>query len=211
MDIIKNVPLFKGIDDLESMLDCLGGKFKNFLKGDIILMAGSDIFNVGIVTKGLVHIVKDDANGNRTLIEAVGRCETFAEAFCCVGIKSSPVSIFAAEDSEVLFIDYERIIRPCAKFCKFHQKLIKNMLGVVAKKNLYLQNRMEIMAIKSIRGKVLHYLQSFEDKVIKIPFDREGMAYYLSVDRSALSHELMRMKRDGLIDYRKNEFRLINS
>ena len=91
----------------------------------------------------------------------------------------------------------------------FHTKLIENMLGLIANKNLMLQSRMEIVCMKSVRAKVLQYLKSFvpeQGREITIPFNREKLAEYLCVERSALSHELAKMKRDGLIEYRKNKF-----
>jgi len=214
LDIIKTVSLFKEIndEDIEFMLNCLQAEIKAFPKNSIILMAGEKPQNVGVVLEGLIHIVNEDVSGTRTLIEAVSLGGTFAEAFCCAGISASPVTIVAAENSKILWLKFDRVVQTCANSCTFHNRLIENMLKVVADKNLYLQNRMEVVSMKSIRDKVLHYLESFSGKQgsrdIVIPFNREEMADYLCVDRSALSHELARMKEDGLLDYKKNIFTL---
>jgi len=163
----------------------------------------------GIVLAGQLHILRVDCDGNRSILATVAPGEIFAEALCCAGVAESPVTVIAHTDVTVLLLSYRRIPRACPNACAHHAKLIENILRLVAEKNLLLQSRMEIVCLKSVRAKVLRYLESFvpeQGHKITIPFNRKEMADYLCVERSALSHELARMQRDGLIEYRKNCF-----
>ena len=203
--------LFQGIDEaaLASMLRCIGAKTEHVQKGEIILLAGERPEYIGVVLAGLLRILREDCDGNRSLLAAVAPGEIFAEALCCAGVEESPVTVMAHTDATVLLLPYRRIPHSCPNACAHHARLIENLLRLTANKNLQLQSRMEIVCLKSVRAKALRYLASFtpeQGRSITIPFNREEMADYLCVERSALSHELARMKRDGLIDFRKNQF-----
>ena len=191
------------------MLDCLGAGIHAVKKGKIVLLAGDKPEFTGIVLSGMLHITRDDYEGNRAIIASITPGKLFAEALCCAGVSESPVTVVAAEDSIIMKLGSERMLKTCPNSCAFHKKLITNMLALIANKNLFLQDRMEIISLKSIRSKVLLYLESLVSKQgrnINVPFNREEMADYLCVERSALSHELAKMKKDGLIDYNKNKF-----
>lgn len=210
-EILKSVKLFSDIDaaELETMLKCLGAEMKDAGKDRIVLLAGDKPQHVGIVFTGQLHIIREDYDGNRSLVAAVMPGEIFAEALCCAGIEESPVTVMAGVDSTVMLLPFSRILHTCPNACSYHTKLIENMLGLIATKNLRLQSRMEIVGLKSVRAKIVRYLESFlpkQDCEITIPFNREQLADFLCVERSALSHELSKMKKDGLIDYRKNKF-----
>jgi len=210
----EKICLFNGIEtgDLDALLNCLGAAKKTFIKGEIILLAGDTPRHVGIVLTGQLHIIREDHDGNRALIAVAAPGEIFAEALCCAGVSESPVTVMAEADSTVLLLDFTRVLKTCSNSCSFHTKLIENMLRLIAGKNIFLQNRMEIVSLKSVRAKIMLYLETFQIKhghKFSIPLNREEMADYLCVDRSALSHELARMKKDGFIDYRKNCFTLL--
>ena len=212
-DVLQTVGLFRGVNaaGLETMLTCLGAEIREVSKDEIVLLAGDQPQYVGIVLAGQLHIVREDYDGNRSLIAEVTSGEIFAEALCCAGVPESPVTVVAQTDSAVMSLKFLRILQTCPSSCAHHTKLIGNMLKLVANKNLQLQSRMEIISLKSIRARVMHYLKSLAPKQeghILIPFNREELADFLCVERSALSHELMRMKADGLIEYRKNQFAL---
>jgi len=215
-DVLKYVELFSGIaaEEMELMLDCVDARTKKYHKGSIILLAGEKPQYVGVVISGELHIAREDADGNRSLIAVAGPGQVFAEALCCADVDESPVTVTAGSSSSVMMLKFSRLLRTCPNSCVFHARLIQNMLELIAGKNLMLQSRMEIISLKSIREKVLLYLDAFIKKQgneITIPLNREQMADFLCVERSALSHELARMKRDGLIDYRKNKFIVIQS
>jgi CRP-like cAMP-binding protein len=211
--LLQSSGLFTGIEaaSLESMLACLGAKTQRFKKGQFALCAGDRPEFAGIVLSGQFHIVREDYAGNRSLVTAILPGGIFAEALCCADISESPIAALAAEDSLIMKLNFERVLDICPHSCPFHKNLIRNMLHLIARKNIALQGRMEILEQKSVRGKVMRYLESFlnsETRNITIPFNREEMADFLGVERSALSHELAKMKKDGLLEYRKNHFLL---
>ena len=212
-DILKTVSLFRGMDEskLDAILKCIRAEVKNVLKGEFALLADDKVAHTGIVLSGEMHILHECLDGRRSLIAPLMPGDIYAEALCCADIEESPVSVMAKTDSVVMMLDFPKILSSCPSTCGLRGELIENMLKAMANKNLHLQNRMEILGIKSVRNKVLRYLESFVPKQgqnIVIPFNREELANFLCVDRSALSHELTRMKADNLIDYRKNHFYL---
>jgi len=215
-EAIRKTPLFNEIKDeeLEFMLDCLSCEARAVHRNEVLLLAGDKPQYIGVVLSGLIHVVKEDSDGNRTLVAAIPAHETFGETLCYAGVDESPITVFAADESRVLLLRYDRIVHLCQQVCGHHQKLIENMLRLVAGKNLYLQERIEIISIKSVRAKVMRYLESLATKqgrAVVIPFSQTKLAEYLCVERSALAHELSRMKKDGLIDYRRNAFTLLRN
>lgn len=215
LEILKNVTLFKNINDndLTSILSCLGAKVIRFDKDEFILTAGSKPEHIGIVLEGNVQIIKEDINGERILVAAVMSGNFFAESLACAGILESPVSVVSSSNSTIMLIEFNKILHTCPSSCTFHAKLIENMISIIARKNLMLRERVEIIGKKTLRIKILSYLESFAAKQcrnnITIPFNREELADFLCVDRSALSHELSRMKKDGILDYHKNNFKIM--
>jgi len=213
--VLQKSPLFQGVSDIElaGMMKCLGAKAKTYSKGDSVYRAQDYVSEIGIVAEGRVHIVKDDAWGNHNIVTEICKGEMFAEAFVCGGVGVLPVSAIAASDCEVIFVDFQRIITQCSNACVFHALLIHNIVGVLARENIMLQGKMEHITKRSTREKLLSYLSeqarqrganSFE-----IPFNRQSLADYLSVERSALSAEMSRLKSEGIIDYRKSHFEII--
>lgn len=214
LNVLESAKLFEGIDpdDLASMAVCLGAKFIKIKKGDFIITAGGKVEHVGIVLEGRFQIIREDINGGRALLALLDPGEVFAEALCCAGILESPVSVLADADSQAMLIQFGRILHTCPNSCEFHIKLIGNMLGILASKNLKLQNRMELLSKKSIRARLMGYLEAEainHGRSFSIPLNREELADFLCIDRSAMSRELGRMKEDGLIDYWKNNFKLL--
>lgn len=210
-ELLASVNLFHGIplNELIPTLDRLMARTEKYEKGAQLLTAGSKPDNVGVVLSGQLHIIKEDVDGNRTLLSTLYETDIFAETLCCANVEESPVTVLADTDSVVLLLPLTHILNTCPNACGFRGQLLGNMLKVVAQKNLYLQGRIELIRIKSVRTKVLGYLNTFavrRGETFSIPLNREEMADYLCVERSALSHELMRMKRDRLIDYSKNRF-----
>jgi len=208
---LKQVGLFRGIayPQLESMLNCIGTTVRNVKKDEIILFPGDKPSFVGIVLAGQFNVFKEDYDGSQILVAAILPGGIFAEALCCASVEESPVTVISASDSSFIKLMFSRILHTCSKSCSFHRRMIENLLELLAKKNLFLQTRMEIISLKSVRTKVMRYLESFgrkQNENIYIPFNREEMANFLCVERSALSHELAKMKKDGIIEYKKNQF-----
>ncbi|TYQ17788.1 UNVERIFIED_CONTAM: CRP-like cAMP-binding protein [Acetivibrio alkalicellulosi] len=215
IEIIKKNYLFKGIhvDNLKEILTCLNAKSSFYKQREFVLLTGQKISFIGIVVSGKVVVEKEDKDGNRIIISEIPPGEMFGEAFACAGIEKSSVSVQAVEDSEVLLINYKKIITTCSSACIFHTKLIENMLELLARKLLMQNQRMEFVSKRTIREKLLSFFEnqkklSNSDK-FTIPYNREQLADFLFVDRSALSRELGKMRHEGLIKFDKNKFELM--
>jgi CRP-like cAMP-binding protein len=213
--ILKCCPLFAdiGADDLGALLSCLSARRSAYERGAFIFVSGGDATRVGVVLSGGVHVVKEDYEGNRAILTRVGPGGLFGEAFACAGTKKLPVGVVAAEDSVILSIDMIRIVTVCSSACGFHAGLIRNMLRVLAEKNLSMMQKLEHITRRTTREKLLSYLSAAakeaESAAFDIPFNRQELADYLSVDRSAMSAELSAMRRDGLLLYARNHFTLL--
>jgi CRP-like cAMP-binding protein len=152
---LGNVKLFNNIiaDDLSAMLSCLGVKYKKYEKRSIIVLAEDNADHVGIVLGGAVLIVKEDFVGNRSIVDRIGQYDMFGEAFACAGIQKSPVTVVAAENCEIMWIQFRRIINTCSANCVFHSKLIENMMKLLALKNIQMNQKLEITSKRNLRDK----------------------------------------------------------
>ena len=212
---LKKSPLFNGVseDELGSLVKCLGCMVREYKKDETVFLAGDFVREIGIVLSGRLHLIKDDAWGNSNIIAEVSDGEMFAEAVASIGLGALPVTVIAIADTRVCFIDFQRIVSTCSSACVHHISLVRNMIGVFARRNIMLTGKMEHITKRTTREKLLSYLseQSGRQKSrsFEIPFDRQGLADFLSVERSALSAEMSRLKADGMIDYRKNHFELL--
>ena len=204
--------LFQGIreHEIEAMLTCLSAEERTYGKDAYIYRAGDVTGRLGVVMEGAVNIIKDDVWGNRKIIENIGGGQIFGETYACLKGEPLMVDVQASERSRILFMDVNRILTTCSSSCDFHNRLIRSLMYVLAGKNLMLTKKMDIITPKSLRERVMVYLSQESVKqgsrTITVPFNRQQMADYLSVDRSALSAELSRMQRDGVISYEKNRF-----
>lgn len=206
--------LFCGISEKEfhSILICLQGFEKNFQKNELIQRAGEKIHYLGLITKGAVKISKDDYYGNSSLLDEIGQGHIFGEALLCMGVEISPVTVTALENTSILFLDFEKMLHTCQNSCPFHLLLIKNMLKLLAQKTVMQNLKIEILSKKGIREKVkaflLYELEKNKTNTFEIPFNRKKLAEYLCVDRSALSNELCKMRKEGLLEFYKNKFEI---
>ncbi len=203
---MNEFPIFNGFgDELEHKLTTLSAKVKSFKQDDYIFMCGDAVSAIGVVLTGCVRVSKENIDGNINIISELRTSELFAEAFLCAGITVSPVTVQAASDCDILFIP----------FAKAHsdQQLVSNLLFIIARKSMMLSQKIEIMAGRNIREKLLLFLKTqkgmAKTKKFAIPYNREELAHYLCVDRSAMSRELCKMRDEGIIKFRKNEFELI--
>ena len=214
-DVLSRCPLFNGVeeDDLAAMAQCLNGKEMVISKGHPVFLEGDQAEFVGVVLSGAVQIVRDDYWGNRSVMGVAESGDLFAEAFSCAGEERLPVSAFALKDSRVILFDCKKVLTICSHACPFHQKLVQNLLMILARKNLSLSRKIQVMSKKTTREKLLSYLmdqakQKHADAFV-IPYDRQGLADYLSVERSAMSAEISKMKKEGLIDTKGSWFQLL--
>ncbi len=209
-------PLFSGIsrEELESLLDCLSASVKIYHTGETVFHAGDIITSAALVLAGSVNILKNDAWGNRKIIEHIDQGQVFGETYACLENEPLMVNAEACCDTRILFLAISKLATVCEKKCIFHTKLIHNLLSVLAKRNLMLTRKMDYITPKSIRERLLTYFsyESFRQQSLTIilSFNRQQLADYLSVDRSALSNELSKMKKDGLIRINRNTIELLS-
>lgn len=207
--------VFDGIDEneLKLLTKCLQAVKKTYKKDEIIFDIGDEIKSAAYILEGSVQLAKDDYAGNKIIINHLSKGDTFAEAMVFAGAEESAVCAKAIEESCILFLNFEKILSICSNSCRFHKKLISNIIKIISLKNLDLRERIELLSKKNLRERILCMLHkaklNSKSNIFKIPYSREQMAEFIGADRSALSRELSRMKREGLIDYHKNTFRLI--
>lgn len=213
--LVKRTALFDGIEENEmaAMLDCLSATTKSYKKGQIIYRPGDTISSVGAVLSGSVHIIKEDFWGNRSILSQLGAGQLFGETYAALPSAPLEVSVYAAESCEVLFLDIRKIISACPSACEFHARLTRNLLAVTAQRNLLLTRKLEYMAQRTTREKLLAYLsaesQRRKSAAFEIPFNRQQLADYLSVDRSAMSNELCKLRNEGILRFERNRFELL--
>lgn len=209
---MQNIKLFAGIrpEDMDGMLSCIGHYVRDYEKGAVIAFEEDIIHHVGVVLKGSVDMVKEDLWGNRTMLVRSPVGEVFGETFACGEEASSLVTFVAAEDAQVLFLSFCRVMHTCSHACVFHQRLVENMVRVIAAKNRELMRKVEVVSKKTLREKILAYLSAYGvSGSFTIPLGRVELAEYLCADRSALTRELAKMKEEGIIDYHKNTFQIL--
>lgn len=207
-------PLFEGISsrETEAILRCLSAVRKDYKKGDYIFHMGDSIRSIGVVATGAVEIISEDYWGRRQILNYVTKGQLFGESYACTQGEPLMVSAVAAAQTEILFLDINHILTACPTACTFHTRLIRNLLSILSGHNLMLTRKINHMSQKTIREKLLSYLswQAAQQgsRTFSIPFNRQQLADYLSIDRSALSAELSKMQKDELLSYQKNQFTL---
>lgn len=215
--ILRKCPLFSHIKEehLPALLSCLGASVKNYGKKETILEEGRPARYIGIVLSGAAQMVRLDYYGNRSIVSNAEPSELFAESFACAEVSSVPISIIATEPSEIMLIDCQRIIHSCSNACDFHQQMIYNLLKNVAIKNLLFHQKIEITAKRSTREKLMAYLTLQAKKAgsrsFEIPFDRQELADYLEVERSGLSAEISKLRKEGVLTSEKKHFELLRN
>ena len=213
--ILSKTKLFSGVveEDILAMLGCLQARKKTFKKGEYILRQGEQLNDITVLVEGNLHVQRDDYWGNRSIISTIGVGEIFGEAY--VGPDSGVLlnDVVAVEDSVVLFFDVYRIINVCSSACRFHTMVVQNLFLAISEKNRQLIQKLGHMSKRSTREKLISYLSEEAKKqnsgTIEIPFNRQQLADFLSVDRSAMSSELGKMRGEGLIIFEKNKFTLL--
>lgn len=213
--ILKNTQMFSGVgdDEISSMLSCLGARLSEFKKGDYVLRQGEHIGNIMVLVRGNLHIQNDDYWGNRSILGHIGVGDMFGEAY--VAPESGPIlnDVVAIEDSAVIFFDVKRIITTCPSACNFHALVVQNLFFAISEKNRKLVQKLGHMSKRSTREKLISYLSQeskrHNSSSFTIPFNRQQLADFLSVDRSAMSNELCKMRDEGLLEFQKNQFKLL--
>ena len=212
LDSIQGCELFGGmkLDEANRMLECLDAHVISRDKGAVIFVEGSHATRFGVVLSGSLVVVKDGLDGKRTIIKRIGEKELVAAAQAFSDAKTMRVHVEADVPSKVLILNGERVCSPCCSACAFHVRLVRNIMRILAVKTLELNAKIEILSHRTTEDRLMSYLRSFADKCGKsefdIPFDRQQLADYLCVERSALSAEISRLADKGILASRKNHF-----
>ena len=212
---LRKSKLFQDIDHdgIEEMLLCLSATRKEYEKDEYIIWEGDIVCNIGILLSGYARSTKTDVTGRLVIVTLLEPGSYIGVLLAASHDRKSPVSVQALENLTILFIPIRNILTRVN--CPHHLKLMCNLLDGIAEKALVLHDRNNCLIKPTIRGKVLTFLteaaQNAGTRSFTIPMSRDAMAEYLNVDRSALSRELSWMKRDGLIDYKKNWFELMTN
>ena len=214
LEILKRCPLFHTIaePDLLAMLSCLGATVHPYEKNAPILTEGDAASRLGILLSGTAQIIRIDFYGNRSIVAALSPSELFGEAFACAELPAVPVHVQAESACTVLWLDIQRILRPCETACSFHNQMIFHLMKVLAAKNILLNQKIEILSKRTTREKLMTYLlmvaKQQGSNQITIPYDRQALADFLGVDRSGLSTEISKLRKEKKLDCRKNVFQL---
>ena len=215
IEVLQGCLLFDGIapKDVRAMLGCLGGRVVVFDRGEVIFPLDSRAENVGIVLSGAAQVVRGDYFGNRTIQARVEPGELFAETFACAEVARLPVSVEGVKPGKAMVIRLRRIIETCSSACDFHSRMVMNLLKAMAARNLQLNRKLEITSRRTTREKLLAYLtaqaRQADTNTFTIPFDRQGLADYLCVERSALSAEIGKLRREGVLESERSRFTLL--
>ena len=210
--ILEKTQLFSGVNpqDIESLLTCLGAKLRLFDKGAYVLRQGDLVGDIMVLVSGNLHIQQDDYWGNRSILGHISVGDMFGESYASPGRSAALNDVVAIENSTVMFLNVNRMLTICSSACRFHTLIIQNLFLAISEKNRRLVQKLGHMAKRSTREKLLSYL-SEESKRQKsaaftIPFNRQELADFLSVDRSAMSNELCKLRNEGLLSFNRSHF-----
>ena len=215
LSVIRNSRLFSGVseEELTARLSCLGARQMDFPKDSFLLRAGGSVDSIGLILSGTVMILQEDIWGNRNILSKLGPGQTYAVSFACVPGSAINVSVLAQTEVTVLTMNVGRILTMCPSNCSHHSLVLRNLLEDLACKNLRLNEKLTHMGQRTTRAKLMSYLsaeaQHHNSLEFDIPFDRQQLADYLCIERSAMSTELSRLQKDGLLQTERYHFRLI--
>ena len=199
-----------GIERLSALFACLGAKRQRLVKGEALMRTGERADRIGVLLSGALSVSTYDLEGRRTIIKRIGPAEIVAAAQSLSGAETMSVDVEADEDSDVLLVKTDRILSPCENACAFHARLVRNLMRALAVKTIELNRKIEILSHRSTQDRLMAYLRSVAQQKgtdeFDIPFDRQQLADFLCVERSALSAEISRLSKLGLIMSRKNHF-----
>lgn len=215
-ETLLKVELFGAINvgELEGMLFCLKPKISHFKKNENITIAGEVFEGIGVLLSGEVLVTKENAAGNRVILAKLQKGHIFGEMIAFSNVNVWPATVVALEDCTIMYIEPNKIIGTCENVCVSHTTLILNMLKIISKKALMLNRKVEYLAIKSMREKISTFL--LEQYMVTgkttfmISLNRNELADFLNVSRPSMSREIAKMKDDGIIDYYKSSFKIVN-
>ena len=215
--LLAQTPLFSGIsaEDVQKLYSCLGVHRRLISKDSFVFRAGDSVQAIYLLLSGSLHIISEDFWGNQSIIESMLPHTLFGEAYVLAPRSQHLVSVVAAEDSVILETTAIHLLENCPNRCSHHLRLVSNTMRILSQKIVRLTEKLEHITQRSMREKILSYLSQCaidaQSTSFHIPYSRQQLADYLCVDRSALSHELSRLRKDGLLRYQKNHFELLQT
>ena len=215
LPVLKKSVLFSGVkeEDIRALLSCVETKVRRYGKGEYVLQQGEYLDDIAVLTEGSLPIQNDDYWGNRSILGRISIGEIFGETYAFSREEPLMNDVVAIEDSTVMFINAKKVISTCSSACRFHTLVVQNLFSVLSEKNKKLVQKLGHIGKRSTREKLISYLSQESKRQksaeITIPFNRQQLADFLSVDRSAMSNELCKMRDEGLLTFHKNVFRLL--
>lgn len=213
--VLLQCPLFAGVtaQELAAMLPCLNAQIITRSKGEYVITEGDPARQLGIVLAGSVQVVQEDYHGDRSIVGEIGPGQLFGETFALAQAQALPVSVVCTGEAQIMLLDCRRLTTTCTATCTHHQKIILNLLHATAQKNLHLHRKLTILTQRTTREKLLAYLSDqarlHHSRSFTIPFDRQALADYLCVERSALSAEIGKLRDMGILESTKSHFNLL--
>ncbi|WBB31495.1 Crp/Fnr family transcriptional regulator [Parvimonas micra] len=209
-ETVKECTIFKNfsIDEIIEIFSVISFYEKDYKKNDIILAENTKVEYFGIITNGKIALSNFDYFGNRNILNVFEKGDSFAEALVSLEIQI-PHEVISLTDSSIVWIEYKSLSKSL-----YYQKILNNLLNIISTKNLILNKKLQILSKRTTREKILEYLSNQKkalslDSNFEINLNRNEMADYLALDRSNLSRELGKLKKEGIIDFEKNKFKLL--
>lgn len=217
ISVLRKTRLFAGVgeNEIDSMLRCLDAAEHVFMKGEYVYHQGEIVQQISVLVRGKLHVQREDYWGNRSIINMIDVGDMFGEAYASPESGAILNDVVAVEDSTVIFFDVKKVLTVCSSACHFHSIVVQNLVYAISERNRQLVRKLGHMSKRSTRDKLMSYLSEESGRqrsgTVYIPFNRQQLADYLSVDRSAMSNELGRMRKDGLIRFERNRFTLLDT
>lgn len=212
LNLLLNIPLFDHIarEDVTGLLDCLQPRMREYQKDEFIALVGDEVEGIGIILEGRIEVLKENLLGQAVVVARFGRGQIFAEVAAFSKDAIWPSSVRVIEDAKVMTIATDHFTGHCAQGCSYHQQLMFNMLHILADKALVLNRKVDFLSVKTIRGKIAAMIYEAvlaqQSRIVILPYSRETMAKMLNVARPSLSRTLVQMKEEGILDFRRSEF-----
>ncbi|MBS7525730.1 Crp/Fnr family transcriptional regulator [Fusibacter paucivorans] len=216
LETLQRTPIFDGITakEISDMLSCLNPRIYAYEKGETIATSEDDFFGLGIILEGIVLVAKESLAGNRMIMSVLRQGDMFGEMACFSPNPKWPANISSQTEAEVLFISPERVISQCEKLCAGHQRLIRNLLRIMSTKAMLLNRKVDYLTLKTLRGKLCAFLieeyKRSGSMMFMLQMNRDEIADFLNVTRPSVSRELGKMRDEGLIDYHKATFKILD-
>jgi CRP-like cAMP-binding protein len=204
--ILSKCELFNGVSekDIQNILLQISGKELSFKKDQIIAFEADACKELALVVKGSVEIKKTFASGKTVAITKLKEGSFFGEAMVFAKINQYPSTIFAAENTRIILISQDNII----KICTGNEQFLRNFLSLLSDKLFILDNKINYLSLQTIRQKISYYLleqyRQQKSLTITLPLNRKQLAENLAIPRPSLSRELIILKNKGIIAYNKN-------